>query len=415
MYIENSHYDHRGVSSTGSRSSHAHRGAIIIIIILLVYMMSIVPLFPSIHCAMCVDIVSEHMEPHLQPHTTIYIDSNADFLQWPGNGTAQDPYRIENLIINSEIDCIIVNGTTDCFVIRDCILNTTSHCILFINVKNGRVEDCRLQSRMNAVVLYNSSTCTISGCHITSGHTGIGLWQSRDCVIHNNIVTRCKYGLSISGGQFNVVTESLFFINEVRAIEINAFDSINNTFFRNAIGWNGRRSITNDDVIDNGMNNAWDNGTIGNEWEAYYLGDTYPIPGTGDAVDRHPVLLSDRVQPIFLETPEQYYLTTIGDRDYRLRWRGYDRFPDTYNILMDGVLVESGNWTGDDEIILQLDGLDIGLYLIKVFLVDAAGNYANNTVSIRVIAPLNPWIVAAASCMSGVMVMVLILNRKTIL
>ena len=57
---------------------------------------------------------------------SIEITSNSDFLNqgWPGTGTLEDPYVIENLQIISDRICISISGTTDHFIIKNCSLNS---------------------------------------------------------------------------------------------------------------------------------------------------------------------------------------------------------------------------------------------------------------------------------------------------
>ncbi len=352
-----------------------------------------------------------HIQVEQEPHNPIYIYADTDFLQWPGKGTAEEPFIIEGLSINSNTECIVVNETTVNFVIRDCLLNTSTTAVRFTNVSNGQLEDCRVLADQIGIQFQNTTDCLVSGCDVISKDSGIILIDCMHCTIDNNRVFRCSYGLVIYAGQFNVITRNALFRNTVLAIQLYMSDASNNTLFMNSIGWNRRNSITND-VIDNGIDNAWDNGTVGNEWSNYCSG-ILRIPDTGNATDRHPVHLSDTVKPLFLEVPQEIH--NMNDNSgYLLRWKAYDRFQDVYQVIFDGELVKSSNWT-EREILFSLENITLGYHTIHIILVDTSGNTASNTINFHVAQPtLDPLIITTAALVSGTAVILLLLFMKSV-
>ncbi|GAG80595.1 unnamed protein product, partial [marine sediment metagenome] len=90
----------------------------------------------------------------------IEIDSDADFESqgWPGSGTEEDPYRIENLYMMSLASfsrCIIIEDTSVYFIIQN---------------------------------------CTFTGEDIAD-HSGITMWNVTNGQILNNTFTHCKFGI----------------------------------------------------------------------------------------------------------------------------------------------------------------------------------------------------------------------------
>jgi len=110
-------------------------------------------------------------------HDPITISSDADFAAqgWPGSGTEADPYVIEGLRIISTETCISISGTSAYFVIRGCLLTSTSsgNGIRFFDVSNGRVE--------------NNTICN-------SSHEGVYLYQSSNNTLANNTFYNNAWG-----------------------------------------------------------------------------------------------------------------------------------------------------------------------------------------------------------------------------
>ncbi len=168
-----------------------------------------------------------------------------------GSGTAIDPYIIRDLVINcqnrSQSGILIENS--DVFVeIRNCtIYNSTGAGIEFNNVSNSKIIGNNCSNNSFGILLdLNSINNEIST---------------------NLIDTNSQYGIILNNAQNNLV-------------------------FNNTVIWN------NVNAYDNGTNNDWDNGAMGNYWSDYDgvdddndgIGDTpYTIPGSSGRQDNFPL------------------------------------------------------------------------------------------------------------------------------
>ncbi|MFW9919493.1 MAG: hypothetical protein ACFFED_07825 [Candidatus Thorarchaeota archaeon] len=110
-------------------------------------------------------------------------------------------------------------------------------------------------------------------------------------------------------------------------------------------------------VIDDDLNTATD--TV---WVTIYDG-TAPVPGS----------------PLDIEYDE-------GDLGtYTVSWTPYDKYPDTYEVLKDGVTIKSGDWnTSSDVISVDASGLSGGVYNYTLIVTDVGLNIGIDTVLVTV-------------------------------
>lgn len=144
-------------------------------------------------------------------HAPFNISSNSDFEMqgWPGNGSAVNPYRIQNLNITSlDSMCIWITNTTNHFIIEDCLFTSPIHeysinqpigPITLTNVSNGMIERNYFVDSQAAVSGYSLSNCSISDNILSVSFTGIHISFSNSTVVSNNTqgYEPCDYGLSI--------------------------------------------------------------------------------------------------------------------------------------------------------------------------------------------------------------------------
>ena len=140
---------------------------------------------------------------------------------------------------------------------------------------------------------------TISENYIESNSgSGIHLWNSDS--IHNtlsnnftrNFIKYNNYGILLDAGALNIIEGNQIIDNADSGVLISAgcFDNLifNNTFINNLDA----------NAEDNGINNTWSRGTLGNYWDDYSgvdanddgIGDTpYDITGTASSQDKFPI------------------------------------------------------------------------------------------------------------------------------
>ena len=132
-------------------------------------------------------------------HAPFNITSNGDFETqgWPGNGSATNPYLIQNLNITTTTDtaCIWVMNTTSHFIIWDCLFTSPILeygyplviCpITLTNVSNGMIESNYFVESQAAVSGYSLSNCSISDNILSVSFAGIHVTYSNSTVISNN-------------------------------------------------------------------------------------------------------------------------------------------------------------------------------------------------------------------------------------
>jgi parallel beta-helix repeat protein len=262
----------------------------------------------------------------LQIHEPIIIESDEDFenQEWPGNGTQENPYLIENLRIESSVPCIAINNTRNHFIIQNCHIwsranyyPTTSPMneptIQFSNVTNGNIIKCVIESRVDAIEIYNTSFCSISENVITSYplHRGSGEGiitdQIMNCTLSHNLIFNLSSGILVHQAYFSLIENNTIVENGIglglgdnyQTLVINntvVFNSEgisvggnNNIIFGNRIGSNGYMTVR-----DHGDFNQWDdNISIGNGWYDYNGTGVYVIPGLANSIDRYPWLCTN--------------------------------------------------------------------------------------------------------------------------
>jgi len=161
------------------------------------------------------------------PHTPIHINGNADFASqaasegWQGDGTANNPYIIENYDINaSTTHGIYIENTDVYFIIRNCIIHDGKgkyDGIFFYNVKNGKIDNVTSYNNWNGIYLERSPNNQITNCHVhNNSWTGIYVgWytnssQITNCDIHNN-----KEGINLWYTSDNHIIGNTFINNDI--------------------------------------------------------------------------------------------------------------------------------------------------------------------------------------------------------
>ncbi len=146
----------------------------------------------------------------------ISITSDEDFAlnDFLGNGTAENPYRIENYHIVSTTTGIFISGTTRYFVIQNCVIDSYYAAISLWMVENGTAEICNNtvsseQAITASIDLQEANGVLISDNTISGNYVGIIVFDSRFANISNNNFTS-EFGIDTFALQDSVIANNSF-------------------------------------------------------------------------------------------------------------------------------------------------------------------------------------------------------------
>ena len=250
-----------------------------------------------------------------------------------GSGTWNDPYIIENVTINDVgSKAISVKYSDKYFILRNCksainLLNVTNGKLLYNNASDGHMiyllyssnntligNTANTQSRIklefssnNSLInntansnwlgidINNSHNNTIKGCNTTMNDHGIVLIQSYNNIVTNNTVSFNDQGIKVEGSSDNFVFNNIINNNSIIGLLLKPYftsDCSDNVISGNFIYNNSIQAQ------DDGLNNNWDNASIGNYWDDYSgidsnddgIGDKpYNITGSAGSKDNYPI------------------------------------------------------------------------------------------------------------------------------
>jgi len=186
---------------------------------------------------------------NLEPNSDspIIIDSDSDFISYsfPGNGSEQAPYLIQNLDIEtaSDVGIVIVN-TTKNFIVQDCSI-TAKFIGLYLNNNSGFFQEI-YNNTLNNIQYYGiyaflCPNVKISDNRCFSNNIGLAIFFSDNCYITENFCYENENGIV---AQYTIDTtiinntckNNTFGINCAYAISL---DIYNNTCTNNREGVSG--------------------------------------------------------------------------------------------------------------------------------------------------------------------------------
>ena len=157
-------------------------------------------------------------------HDPIYIDGDTNFTitatneGWPGTGTVNDPFLIENYSITTDgSTAISINNTQVYFQIKNCEINSTALMLntgyQLVNVSHGTLMNNTATSFYYAISLTNSSFNRIEGntfaTTIAIFGVGFNLRGSDENILSNNVVDSFRWGFRVSYSNSNILTHNI--------------------------------------------------------------------------------------------------------------------------------------------------------------------------------------------------------------
>lgn len=256
---------------------------------------------------------------------SIEVFSDNDFitLGFPGSGTAEDPYRIENYdIASSDInnEGIYVMNTTKHFIIQGCEITSSFYGILVEDVTPGTgqiMDNYCYANKHDGIGVKESSGLIISGNIIENTVYAVGftIENCSDLLVTNNTIrNNPQSGLAIYASSNLNITKNIFRENGYKGIA--ASSTSDSVIYMNHFELNGEYGLefiqdsTNNFVyhnnfVDNfegagvsqgrdastGNGNFWFNAVLaqGNFWSDYLGTGNYSIEGSIDCCDMYPL------------------------------------------------------------------------------------------------------------------------------
>ncbi|MFW9926537.1 MAG: NosD domain-containing protein, partial [Candidatus Thorarchaeota archaeon] len=293
--------------------------------------------------------VPPHREPNrftvsqgieLTEHDPISITDDSQFSEmgFPGSGTNEDPYVIDDLVIVDEDSCIRISGTISFFTIRNCFLTCPNAGVIQLeNVYNGIIEDCRIEGGEFGISFRNCGYIEIVGT-IISGSLPAGIKVSDsnyNISISHNRIFGCETGIFVENTENCIIHMNRIYYNRfgIHLVE----DTYNNIITQNSLGWNNNQgnrfgdNIDGGNAHDSGSNNYWD----GNSWSDYrswYV--WYEIGGGSDPQDLprdlNPSSLFDLSSPVI--TISEIDIVIEGNSSAFLSWTINEEFPVSFEL-----------------------------------------------------------------------------------
>ena len=211
-----------------------------------------------------------------------------------GNGTVENPFLIQDLIITDEMTkAISITNTSKYFIIQNCYLaDNHGYGIYLDEIANGTVKifnNVIINHDIAGISIRNSDFVEITNNSIIQNNNGIELIES-----NYNLIS------------FNGFTENTYGINFVSQSSLN---DVNLNRFENSTSWgmilldfSNNNTIHHNDFLKNnlgGISQAFDNSTYniwyefltseGNYWDNL-VNSTYSIAGSANSIDLYPLV-----------------------------------------------------------------------------------------------------------------------------
>ena len=201
------------------------------------------------------------------PLIVIYSDADFVSLGLPGNGSKEDPYRIENYLIQDSYGYgIYISGVSDYFVIQNCVIrNSFLEGIIIQNIHygNGNISNNIIEDNGNIGIRVSyTEGITVENNLCINNEIGIEMRYSTNGYIFNNTCEENRFsGISLRSELQTCVYENNSLINnEIFGMEFfyaNGSYVYNNSFVNNGLSIYEPEfeRYLNYEILDNTLNN----------------------------------------------------------------------------------------------------------------------------------------------------------------
>ncbi|MHA2350867.1 MAG: NosD domain-containing protein [Candidatus Thorarchaeota archaeon] len=312
-------------------------------------------------------------------------------------------------------NCTVIGSTFTTLV--GIAIYSSGSCIVSSNRIRGGFQGINLNDAHSIVITKNS---------IIDSWVGINMWQSSDCVISQNSIYPRNQGIDVQNGNRNRYTgnriiggssagvtldsevEAILTYNEIvgagaAAIYLGtgSFNSIyGNLFYVNAHIY----------AVDHGSENQWDDGSgIGNCWGLAEVDGPRIIEGDAGSVDHYPIHADsiDVDYPV-ISSPADIILHG-NETEPEIRWIVWST-PGTYEVYIDNVLNEVGNWSESGPFILELVNYGNGNHTYTLLISDANRMNSSDSVIVQFPVVQSPidvtFMIQIAAACAGVLVII---------
>ncbi|MBU1050094.1 right-handed parallel beta-helix repeat-containing protein [Candidatus Bipolaricaulota bacterium] len=200
-------------------------------------------------------------------HSSIVISNDYEFTVengvCSGSGTLNDPFVIENWIIDAGYDNygIKIHGTTRAFIIRNVEISGAAKSAIYLSyVKNGKIEDSLLEGNWVGITLNFCSLNRIAGCTMADNTDGIRFYFSSNNQLLANTFEDNEASIWLDASHENEILNN-YIADGYTGIYLN-LQSAANLIVGNAFINNVRHAYTDDP-------NSWDDGVEGNYWDGF--------------------------------------------------------------------------------------------------------------------------------------------------
>ena len=176
-------------------------------------------------------------------HSPIVINGNSEFISqasaesWPGSGSPETPYRIENYYIDASSEIgISISSTSVHFIISNCTVFGGSNSfdgIKLYTVTNAQIINNELIDDSTGIYLYNSDYNIVENNTVSDCQYGIHSEISNSVTIHNNTCSTSSHSDLYIGSMSldNIVTNNTCLTDNQPNIEL--IEASNVTFSHN--------------------------------------------------------------------------------------------------------------------------------------------------------------------------------------